>query len=204
MTNSRLERALNLIEKMKRRKRMEELKSLPQLVDWSPFLMVLEHGDSVWIGVGPDHSTYIENYAGWKYVSKVGSPPGGMPSSSVPGTPDRCGGCWWNISADSANLKNIIDKVRRLVASDQREFIYIKNGVPIIGNLPEAQSLGRARLVTFVERQILVFPKMRLALVNLLWLPIFPAMMLPLLMKFNMRSGCSAHLSFTGRIAACG
>lgn len=159
MTNSRLERALNLIEKMKRRKRMDELKSLPQLVDWSPFLMVLEHGDSVWIGVGPDHSTYIENYAGWKYVSKVGSPPGGMPSSSVPGTPDRCGGCWWNISADSANLKNIIDKVRRLVASDQREFSYIKNGVPIIGNLPEAQSLGRARLVTFVERQILVFPK---------------------------------------------
>lgn len=136
-----------------------DVRALPALEDWPDFLMVVEHDESVWIGVGPDSSTRIENYTGWKYLSTIGHSVDGIKAFSVPGAPGRCGGRWWNVSAQAqGDFKPVIEKVRRLLASDRRDFIYLKNGHAVVGNLPEVKAPGRAVLVTLGEHQVLTFP----------------------------------------------
>ena len=136
-----------------------DVTELPALEDWPAFLMVVEQGGSVWIGVGPDTATHIRNYHGWKYLAAaaIGNSRLGVTQSQVPGTPGRCGGRWWDVSSQ-VDLRATIEEVRRLIASDAREFFYVKDGVTLVGNLPEMHAAESAALIAVGSQQALIFP----------------------------------------------
>ncbi len=144
---------------------------LPRLVDWPKFLMLIEQGDDAWIAVGPGDASQIDNYSGWKYLQTISAQPGTIlinsdsggdgyyTNSNIPPPPfpSGCSGRWWKVKSP-ADLGQIIPKVQRLIASDNRVFIAIKDGNPVVGDLPAPAAAGRAFLATLGGRQLALFP----------------------------------------------
>lgn len=146
----------------------EEFQELPCLVDWPPFLMVVQHGAEAWVGVGPTDEQRVP-YTAWKYLRDTGETDGWRPQQhengyqtsvyvreAPPLEPADCGARWWRLN-DPSRLDKIIPKVQRLVASDGREFLYVQDGAFIVGKPPTAGAPGRSVRAILGSQNLLLF-----------------------------------------------